>query len=186
MSETFIHEFLLQTFPSDNRILFIRFEMARCLYNAVLKEALLRSTLLKESKLYKKARNLKTSKERNELFKEARGFYKFSDYDLQKFAIKTKNKCDIKKHLDTHVCQKISERAYRAVDEYLLNKRGKPRFKRKDWMSSVEGKDNKAGIRFKDGYLHWKKLKSFFQYLIQKINISFKLMLFRRKLNIQG
>lgn len=161
MSESFIHEFFLRTTPSDNRILNISFEMARFLYNAVLKEAFIRSKLLKESKIYKKAKKLKKSKERNSLFKKARELYKFSDYDLQKFAILTKNKCNIKMYLDTHVSQKISTRAFRAVNEYILNKRGRPRFKRKGWFSSVEGKDNKAGIRFNSSIIHWKKLKLF-------------------------
>jgi len=159
MSDSFIHELPLKYNPADNRILDIRFEMARFLFNAVLKEGLVRIKLLKESKLYQRAKNLKPSKERNKLFKETRNALKFSDYDLQKFAILTKNKCDIKKHLDTHVCQKMATRAYLSLNEYLLNKRGRPRFKRKGWISSVEGKDNRAGIRFKDGYINWRGLR---------------------------
>ncbi len=93
---SFIHELPIRTIPEDDRELNIRFEKGRYLFNAVLKEALKRVKLLKESKDYQKARKTKDVKERNKLFKKARERYKFSDYDLQKFAIKTKNSCDIK------------------------------------------------------------------------------------------
>ena len=79
MSNTFIHEFLLKTDPHIEKILEIRFEMARFLYNAVLKEALTRASLMRESKLWKKA---KESKNKNKFFQEARTFYQFSDYIL--------------------------------------------------------------------------------------------------------
>ena len=156
---SFIHELPVKTVPEDDRELNIRFEMGRYLFNAVLKKALDIVKLLKESKNYQKAKKTKDLKERNKLFKKAREKHKFSDYDLQKFAIKIKNSCDIKNHLDTHVCQKISTRVYNAVNEYLLGKRGKPRFKRKGWISSLEGKSNLSGIRFRDSFIYWKGLK---------------------------
>jgi len=159
MSENFIHELPLKIVPYEKRTLNIRFEMARLLYNAVLKEGFVRIDLLKQSKLYTKAKKLKKSKEKNNLFKKARLEHKFSDYALQKFAIETKNSCDIGEHLDTHTCQKIATRVYNASNEYLLKKRGKPRFKKKGWISSVEGKSNKAGIRFRESFILWKNLK---------------------------
>ena len=157
-SKTFIHEFLLKTVPHIERILGIRIEMARSLYNAILKEALIRASLMKQSKLWTKAKNEK-SQERKKLFQEARNFYQFSDYSLQKFAISVKNSCDIGKHLDTHTCQKIATRAFNAVDQYVKGIKGKPRFKRKGWLSSLEGKSNEAGIRFRGKNLCWKGLE---------------------------
>ena len=157
MSKTFIHELPLKTDPHMEKEINTRLDMGGMLYNAVLKEALIRLSLIKQSKLWQKAR--KAKKDRTKLFKEATKVYEFSDYSLQKFAIATKNKCCIGIYLDTHVCQKIATRAYLAVDKYMKNIRGKPRFKRRGWISSLEGKDNKAGIRFKDGKIHWRGLK---------------------------
>ena len=158
MSKTFIHELPLKTGPMNEKEINIRLDMGGMLYNAVLKEALKRVFyLIKQSKLWQKA--CKAKENRTKLFREAIKAYEFSDYDLQKFAIKTKNKCCIGIHLDTHVCQKIATRAYLSVDKYLKKIRGKPRFKRKGWISSLEGKDNKAGIRFKDGKIYWRGLK---------------------------
>jgi putative transposase len=114
-------------------------------------------------------------------FNEAIKLYEFSDYSLQKFAIITKNNGSIKDHLDSHICQKIATRAYMATEKYLKKKRGKPRFKRKGWISSLEGKDNKAGIRFRSGVVNWKGLKIpvFFDkkdpYLVEKHSLNSKI-----------
>jgi len=155
----FIHELPLKTSPYDMRVLDIRFEMGRFLYNAVLAKGFKRINLLKQSRIYTKAKNLKKCKERKDLFKKAREEYKFSDYQFQKSAIEIKNSCFIKDHLDTHVCQKVATRVYRALNEYLLGKRGKPRFKRKGWLSSLEGKSNISGIRFRKDMILWKGLE---------------------------
>ena len=157
MFKTFIHEFVLKADLHIVRGLKIRFEMARFLYNAVLKEALNRAFLIKQSKILKEIKRA-DAKKRNKLFKKVRNDYKFSDYSLQKYAINLKNRCVIGKHLDTHTCQKIATRAYLAVDKYLRKIRGKPRFKRKGWISSLESKSNQAGIRFRKNQVFWKGL----------------------------
>ena len=156
MFDTFIHELLLQTNPNVKRVLSIRLEMARLLYNAVLKEALKRVSLIKQSKLWQEAKNATSN--RSKLFNQAKVNIKFSDFSLQNFAICLKNQCAIGKHLDTHTCQKIATRAFLAADQYIKNKRGKPRFKRKGWLSSVEGKNNQAGIRFRRNTICWNGL----------------------------
>lgn len=152
MSETFIHELPLKTTPTIEKIIDICLEMGRMVFNATLKEALNRYALIKQSKLWKKAKKEKESK----YYQEAKKLYGFSDYSLQKWAIKTKNKCSIKDYLGTHICQKLATRAFLAVDKYLKKIRGRPRFKRKDWISSLEGKDNKSGIRFKNNKVYFK------------------------------
>lgn len=157
MSKTFIYEAPLKVDLSTEKKINIRFELGRMLYNAVLKEALKRVSLIRQSKLWQKAQKAKGN--RTKLFREAIKFYGFSDYSLQKFAIITKNNCYIKKHLDSHVSQKIATRAYLSADKHLKNIRGKPRFKRKGWISSLEGKDNKAGIRYKNKKICWKDLE---------------------------
>ncbi|NIM47598.1 MAG: transposase [Candidatus Aenigmarchaeota archaeon] len=155
MSKTFIHEFLLKTSPKEEKILLIILEFARFLYNAVLGEGLRRIKLIKESKL-----NAKAKKEKNyQIYNELNKFYNFSDYALQAFAIKTKNNCSIKNHLDTHVCQKIATRAYLALQRYLKKKAGKPRFKSKNRFFSIEGKSNIAGLKFKNNKLYYKGLE---------------------------
>lgn len=54
--------------------------------------------------------------------------------------------------------QKIATRAFHSTYEYMIGKRGRPRFKNARQFSSLEGKSNLTGIRFKNGKIFWNKL----------------------------
>ena len=157
---SFVTTIKLAVTPQEEVVLNKRFNAGTSLYNAILGESLKRLDLMRQSKAYDKARKMPKGKERTELFKTIRQRYHFSDYDLQAFAIKTKNSCFIGDHLDTHTVQKISKRAFDAVNMYCFGKRGRPRFKsHRRGIQSVEGKSNDTGIRFRDGIICWKDLK---------------------------
>jgi putative transposase len=64
----------------------------------------------------------------------------------------------IVEHLDVAATQKLASRAFRAVDAWLLGKRGRPRFKGPHQMDMVEGKSNCGGIRWRNGVVKWKGL----------------------------
>ncbi|MGD1909978.1 MAG: hypothetical protein ACFB2X_03690 [Rivularia sp. (in: cyanobacteria)] len=67
-----------------------RFQAGRQLYNACLSEALICMELVRNSESYKQAKKLnreKDKKQRKELFKAAREQARFSDYELQSFAV---------------------------------------------------------------------------------------------------
>lgn len=155
MSDSFIHEFILKTHPHEKKVLDRDLEFARWLYNAVLQEGFKRLNLIKQSKLFQKVKKTKDYS----YYRKADKFYKFSDYELQKFAIKTKNNCSIKEHLNTHICQKLATKAYISLNEYRRKKRGKPRYKKINRLKSFEGKSNETAIRFKDNKVHYKNLK---------------------------
>ena len=161
---SFILELPLIINHSDERILNIRLESARQLYNAVLGEALKRLSLMKESSLWQYARSLpKNNKEqiseRSKEFKLCATRFKFTDYDIQSYGTVCKNSCQIGEHLDTHTAQKISTRAFKSVQRYQFKQSGKPRFKSK-WKSlnSVESKSNASGIRWRDDHIEWSGL----------------------------
>lgn len=155
---SFVLELPLKVTPSQEKTLLACLEAARQLYNACLGEALRRLSLLREFKDFDKARKLSKGKPRTEAFKALNERFDFSEYGLHSFAIKTKNSCFIGNHLDAHTTQKVATRAFKAVKEYSLKKRGKPRFKGKDQFDSVESKSNKAGIRFREGKVLWNGL----------------------------
>lgn len=159
ISCSFTQELRLKTNPHVVKILGIRFSMAEFLYNAVLGEGLKRLKLLRESKEWQSAKNIPDKKERRATYKKLTLLHKYSDYDFQHFAIEVKNKCAIRDHLDTHSCQKIATRVFQNIDAYKKGIRGKPRFKRKGNISSIEGKSNDAGIRFINNEVVWKGLR---------------------------
>jgi putative transposase len=155
MSKTFVHEFKLKVNPREEKSLLKLLEMARYLYNTVLAEGLKRLKLIKESKLNQKAKKEKNYK----IYKDLNELYEFSDYSLQSFAKEVKNASHIKNHLEAHTSQKIATRAYLALERYLKRKGGKPRFKGKNRLCSIEGKSNKSGLRFRNNQLCYKSLK---------------------------
>lgn len=154
-SASFVHTLPLKANPEQIKTLDIKLDAARMLYNACLGEGLRRLQLVRESKNWQKAREIKDKT----LFRKAQKQYKLSDYDLQAFAIQTRKSCHLKDHLDANTAQKIATKVYSAVAQYMYNKRGRPRFKPKGRLKSVEGKSNAAGIRFKGGMVNWGKLK---------------------------
>lgn len=159
MSKTFIHEMPLQTTPHDEAALDVRLDAARQLYNACLGEALRRLDLMRESKAYRAARKLKKSKDRNELFKAAKAACAFDEYSIHAFAAKTKNACWIGDHLDINTAQKVASRAFNAVEKHIYKGHGRPGFSRYGEFVTVEGKNNTAGIRWREGLVHWSGLK---------------------------
>ena len=96
----FIHELPLKTTLKDHKILNIRLNIARKIYNAVLGECLKRLKLAKESKLWQKAKKSKGSK-RSKLYKTALKNQGFLEYDLHKFVKKLRKSTYLEKHIDS-------------------------------------------------------------------------------------
>jgi putative transposase len=151
-------------FGPVRRKLVARFEAARRVYNACLGEALRRLGLVRQSRWFTLARALpRTEKEaRQAHFRAARDAHGFSDAALQRYAIRLRSvggtgpkaeKTWIGEHLGAHEVQALASRAYRAVNEHLLGRRGRPRFKGHDRFRSVEGKGPGSGLRWTDDNL---------------------------------
>lgn len=158
---SFIAEFELNINNDVASSLLSRFEAARQVYNACLGEALRRWDFLKESEPYQTTKamprtiNGEPNFDRKKAFNEARKQFAFSEYDMHSYSTRFVNSW-LGVHLDSSTIQKIATRAFRAVNEYSIGKRGKPRFKGKDRpLKSVEGKSNESGIRYKDGRIFW-------------------------------
>ena len=160
---SFIAEFALLTAPGDERELAIRLDAARNIYNACLGEALRRLDLMRESKAWRAAQAMpkhteKTqdqdrlkaeNKARSEAFKAVRQTFQFDSVSIQKFGQQCRDGCWIGDHLGSHDTQTTTLRAFRAVEQYALGKRGRPACKRFGCLESVEGKEQ-AVIRYQD------------------------------------
>jgi len=159
-SETpsFVCEVPLRISPPQKKVLLARLEAARQLYNACLGEALKRVGFVQQSKLWQKAWKAGDKELRRALIREACLKYGFTDAALQHYAVKIRRSCWIGEHLDVHVAQKLGTRAFRAAQRVLFGQARKVRFKGKNQMDTVEGKSNKAGIRWRNGYVVWKGL----------------------------
>lgn len=143
------------------------FEAARCLYNALLGEAMKRLRAMRADAAWQEARAIpQTQKqERKAAFVQLRQAYGFSEYALHAFA-KEANCVWIAGHIDAQMAQTLATRAYHAANLVCLGKAKHVRFKSKGrGLDSIENKWNKSGLRFvlqpveggNHGWLVWGK-----------------------------
>src|SRR6266581_6518982 len=143
------------------------FEVARCLYNALLGEELHRLKRMRADPAWQAARALPRSQKqaRAAAFSSLRQEYSFSEYDLHTFAQEA-NCTWLAGHLDAVTAQTLATRAYQAVNRVCLGKAKKVRFRSKGrGLDSIEGKRNDTGLRFvlqpskegNQGWLVWGK-----------------------------
>jgi putative transposase len=156
---TFVYTMPLKVEPWEADILMKRFDMARMIYNAVLGEFLKRLKKMRDSELYKSAALEKDKTLKREIYRKAEKLSLFSEYDAHAYATKIKNSCYFKEHTDGHTPQTVAKRAWKSIEEYRFGKRGKPRFKGKNSLKSIEGKSDKSPLRFADGKVLWLGLK---------------------------
>lgn len=188
---SFVVDIPLLVNPQQEKELLSRFEAGRQMYNACLGEAKRRLELVRQSKLYQKARAIKKKcKERTDLFNKARfSQYDFSDYGLQKYATRIQHSW-IGDHIDSATAQKIGTRAYNAAQRLALGTARKVRFKGKNQMDSLESKSNSSGIRWRDGVVKWDgmelvgEIKAYDPVILHGLNSRVKYVrLVRRKVN---
>jgi hypothetical protein len=162
---SFILELALRVTSREEKRVLARLEAARQVYNACLGESFKRLGLLRQSKAYQAAgkmdRGQKGSpqaKVRSRAFRKANGAVGFREYDLHAYAAQF-NHCWLGEHLDINTIQKLATRAFKSVQQYAFGKRGRPRFKGKNQMDTVEGKSNQSGIRWREPCVEWLGLK---------------------------
>jgi transposase len=142
-------------------------EAARCLYNALLGEALKRLQRMRSNPAWQAARIIPRTRkqERHAAFSRLRTQYGFAEYCLHDYA-KGARCTWIADHVDSTMAQTLATRAYQAVNRVCLGEAKKVRFKSKGrGLESVEGKRNDTGMRFilqaphegSEGSLLWDK-----------------------------
>jgi putative transposase len=155
---SFVCEVPLRVAPAQERILLARLEAGRQVYNACLGEARTRVRLVRESKAFQRARTLpRDDAARKTLFAQARQQHAFSKYALHAY-VQAIGKAWLGEHLDSLTLQKLASRAYGAANRLLLGKAHRVRFKGKYQLDTVEGKNNRSGIRWCQDHVEWKGL----------------------------
>jgi putative transposase len=156
---SFIATIRLKTNRKQEQHLLMLSDCGRQLYNACLGESLKRLKAIQNTELYKETIRLSKTSEtdiekRRASFKYLNETFSFRDYSIQSFGTKTKNDSKfIAEHLGTHICQKLSTRAFKAVQKFAFKKAKKVKFKRKGEFVSLEGKNNKTFLTYSTGYV---------------------------------
>jgi len=154
----FVHELPIIATPSQLRTLGARFEAARLVYNALLGEDLRRSQLVRESREYRRATQMTDKKLRRLALRRVDARFGFTRYGLYGWASRTITGSWLGDLLDAQCVRSLAARAHTAVYQYALGRKGRPRFKKRGQLSSIEGQSPRQGIRYSDGKLIWREL----------------------------
>jgi len=155
--------FPLITEKYQETILNKRFEISRQLYNAVLSKAYKRYKSMIETKKYRQLKeqiNNANEKEKKLLYKQLNEMYKqyrINEYSLHEDIQEMQH--HFSENIDSFTAQKIATRVWSAFEDLLFGDGKIVHFKKYGELDSLEGKSNKTGIRFKDGFLIWNGLK---------------------------
>lgn len=162
LTPSFITEIAIKTGSYEQSILKKRFWVAKQQYNALLGESLKRLKSMREDPHYKKASDLYKQKgskqEAKALFKEMAEKHGYREYDLYGFC-KQWNKRNNPLSIGARISQQVAKRAFSATEEYKKGTRGKPRFKGRRELSSIEDNSIDANLRLKENTIHYLGLK---------------------------
>ena len=152
--DCFTHELPLVLLGHQERELDVAFDTARQAYNALLGESLRRLDLLRERKQYRRALKLR-GRSKARAFNELRSEIGFSQFELHTWASRHLTTTWLAEHLDATVVRSLSERAFRATQQHAFGKRGRPRFRGRNMLDSIEGQSNRQGLRYDAGSITW-------------------------------
>ena len=144
----------LKTEKFQEDILDKNFEKCRKIYNACINELYKRYNHMRESKEYQNNCKYK-GKDRNKIFYELNKKYGLTEYSLHEF-VKSMRKYF---NIDSMTTQKIATRAFNAFQGLIFHKANKIKYKKYGELNSIEGKNNKQGIRFRDNILLYNGMK---------------------------
>lgn len=160
-SPTFIHEMPLRVNRMQLHAVIKRFDIAHFPYNAVVQEMLSRLDAMRADprfgvacKMPKKEATDRTS--RNALFTALRTQYQFSEFAAHEVVSKhIRASGYLDGLIDSHTAQTVASRAFDACQKYATGLRGRPRFKRRGEIASIEGKGPTSPLQWKDDHIAW-------------------------------
>jgi hypothetical protein len=145
-------QFPLDASKEDIREVSVRFEFLRQLYNATLSDLFKSLAALRADKDHIQALEARRLAKKNGTEAEVRAQtailreldvkHNFTESHTHRMVKKHVNACCFKRHLDSHTVQTIASRAFKSMNDYRFNKRGRPRFK--SWRDAIHSADGKS------------------------------------------
>lgn len=155
-SERFTHEFEVVLEGRVEKELAAAFEVGRHAYNALLGEGLRRVQLMCESRAFLEASRMPRGRDRTAAFRRLREHFGLVRYDLYYWGSRKLTRQWLGHHLDAHVVQTLAARAHTAAIKFCVGAAGRPRFKGRNQLDSLEGESNRQGLRYLRGLLVWR------------------------------
>ena len=155
---SYVVELPLRVDDQQNRFLEQAFEFGRTLYNATLGTALGRLQRMRETKEWRKARDLSKGRERTKAFNAIHRSFGLTEFGLVTIA-NNHRRASGRNDIGAHEAQNIGKTVWKALQRHLFKKDGRPRFKSfKRGLNSIEGSNNQE-IMYKPnlGAIVWRK-----------------------------
>ena len=155
---SYVVELPLRVDDQQNRFLEQAFEFGRTLYNATLGTALGRLQRMRETKEWRKARDLSKGRERTKAFHAIHRSFGLTEFGLVTIA-NNHRRASGRNDIGAHEAQNIGKTVWKALQRHLFKKAGRPRFKSfKRGLNSIEGSNNQE-IMYKPklGAIVWRK-----------------------------
>lgn len=161
MMSNFVVQFPLKTEKYQEDILEKCFKIGRYIYNSLVTITQNRYKEMIKTKRYRNLINQLTGDKKKDkpVWKEIglmRKEYNLTEYSFHK-DVKPLQK-HFSKNIDAFTAQKIASSLWKAYDKLFYDNGEVVHYKRYDDITSLEGKSNKTGIRFKDDILVWNGL----------------------------
>lgn len=158
----FIVQFLLKTEKYQEDILDKRFEIGKQIYNSLINVTQKRYKEMIKTKEYRNLMSQLTGnkKEDKNIWKEIskiRKQYNMSEYSFNNDVLKIRKR--FFNNIDSFTSQKIASNVWKAYEKFFYGNGQIIHYKKYNDFNSLEGKTNKTGIRFKDNFIVWKKIK---------------------------
>ena len=154
---TFTLSLKLNTSASDEAVLMERFYQGFLMYNRLVSHARKRLRGLRQDKRYRAAMDAFLNGERKkELAKELlalRMEYGLSEYQFHSWISMQQKKR--KRYIDSMTAQKIATTVWNSVESVLFRKGKTIHFKKLMDFTSMEGKKNTTGLRFRGKRMYW-------------------------------
>jgi hypothetical protein len=158
---TFIHEMPLRVDRMKAHALTKRFDVAHFPYNVVVQEMMRRLDAMRVDPRHDLARKMprkdaEQRKARGEIFKALRNEFGFSEFAAHEVvAAHVRASGYLAELIDSHTAQTLASRAFDACDKCALGIRGRPRFKRRGEIASIEGKGPTSPLQWHDDHVVW-------------------------------
>jgi hypothetical protein len=150
----FVHEFELAPTPQQARLLAIRLDLARQMYNAFLGEAWRRLQRCRRDRRWREARTLRTTGQKHDaqaLYAAVKREHGFSEYALTGM-VKVYRTAHFLDQLDFKSCQAMAQRAQRTVNRLLFD----PQAKHVTFLPKGESRAvDSTSIHWRDHAIEW-------------------------------
>ncbi len=128
--------------------------MSGQVYNATLQTMIGRVQQVRRDKTWRELAGQKPSEERTTTYNELKTKYGLSEFDCNKVALAhIRDSVWLADHLDGRIAIALGKEVWVSISKWMYGKSGKPHYIKSRKRRMLSGNDQRAGLRYKNGYI---------------------------------